>query len=63
MTGSKTLSVALSSDERWDLAMFLKRVTWRELRSCAVDDAEAYRMREAIDKVQRGLEEIGVCVR
>jgi hypothetical protein len=64
MTGEKkTLSVELNSDERWDLAVFLKRVTWRELRSCAVDDAEAHRMRDAVHVLQRALEEIGVCPR
>jgi len=39
------------------LAQFVKRVTWKEMRECAVDDAEAYEIRTAIDTLQRALAE------
>ena len=41
------------------LAQFVKRVTWSEIRSCAVDDDEAYLIREAIEALQRALAENG----
>jgi len=39
------------------LAQFVKRVTWTEMRECAVDDAEAYEIRAAIDTLQKALAE------
>jgi hypothetical protein len=39
------------------LAQFVKRVTWSAMRECAVDEAECYEIRAAIDKVQRALAE------
>ena len=41
------------------LAQFVKRVTWSEIRGCAVDDAEAYEIRDAISKLQEALAEAG----
>jgi len=38
---SAGFSVALSSDDVWHLALFLKRVSWDEIRGNAQDDAEA----------------------
>jgi hypothetical protein len=41
------------------LAQFVKRVTWSEIRSCAVDDDEAHLIRDAIEALQRALAEAG----
>ena len=45
------------------LAQFVKRVTWTEMRECAVDDAEAYEIRAAIDALQKALAEAGYAPR
>ena len=49
------IDVELPPAEAQALAQFVKRVTWSEMRSCAVDEAECYQIRAAIDKVQRAL--------
>jgi hypothetical protein len=49
------IDVDLPPAEAQALAQFVKRVTWSEMRSCAVDEAECYRIRAAVDKVQRAL--------
>jgi hypothetical protein len=40
------------------VAQFAKRVTWKEMRECAVN-AEAYEIRAAIDTLQKALAEAG----
>jgi hypothetical protein len=45
------------------LAQFVKRVTWEGMRECAVDDAEAYEIRAAIDSLQKALGESGYAPR
>jgi hypothetical protein len=47
------LAVTLTDGEAYDLAQFLKRVGFSEFRSNAVDEDEAYRMRDAAGKVAR----------
>ena len=61
MTTQPTITVTfeLDEDQAEALAQFVKRVGWSEMRACAVDDDEAYRIRSAIDQVQRGLAEAG----
>ena len=54
-----TITVELTDDQAWALAQFLKRVGWQEWRANAVDDAEAYQMREACEAMQRALAEAG----
>ena len=49
------IEVQLPPAEALALAQFVKRVTWSEMRSCAMDEAECYQIRAAIDKVQRAL--------
>lgn len=53
----------LSDGEAWALAQFVKRVGWTEMRSNAVDEAEAEEMRSAIEKLQRALADAGVVPR
>lgn len=45
------------------LAQFVKRLTWSELRACAISDDETYLMKDAIDKLQKALSEEGYAPR
>jgi len=50
----------IEKDEHaWALALFVKRVTWAEIRDCAVDDDEARVIREALEELQQSLAEAG----
>jgi hypothetical protein len=53
----------LSPSAALALAQFVKRVTWTEMRACAVDDAECYEIRAAIDTLQKTLAEAGYAPR
>lgn len=53
----------LTEAEAWALAQFAKRVGWNEMRSHAVDEAEAAEMRSAIEKLQQALAGAGVAPR
>jgi hypothetical protein len=54
-----TIKIELTNDQAVALAYFVKRVSWIEMRGCAVDDDEAYDIRSALDQVARGLAEQG----
>jgi hypothetical protein len=41
------------------LAQLVKRIGWTELRQNAVDDDEAYQMRQAVNEVAKALAEAG----
>ena len=45
------------------LAQLCKRITFSDMRSCAVDDNEAYVMRDAIGKLQAALRTAGYAPR
>ena len=45
------------------LAQFVKRVGWSEIRQNAVDDDEAYAMREALGFLAKALQEAGYAPR
>lgn len=49
----------LSEGEALALAQFVKRVGWQEIRVNAVDDDEAYLIRDAIAKLQTALADSG----
>ncbi|EJL3751531.1 hypothetical protein NMH67_004377 [Escherichia coli] len=49
--GINTLSLDLDDKEALALAQFVKRLTWSDLRGCAVDDDEAYVIKDAVDKL------------
>ncbi|MBR8029918.1 hypothetical protein KDX27_39150 [Burkholderia cenocepacia] len=53
----------LNDGEAWALAQFVKRVGWSEFRELAVDEAEAYEIRSAIEKLQGALAEAGLAPR
>jgi hypothetical protein len=57
------LSVYLTESQARALAQFVKRVTWTEMRSCAVDNQEAELIRDALDHVRTGLADEGYAPR
>ncbi len=60
---SVTVTLELDSGNAWALALFVKRVGWSEIRQNAVDDTEAYDMRDAIEALQRALAQAGISPR
>lgn len=58
-----TVELQLTDDQALALAQFVKRVTWAEMRACAVDDEEAYVIRAAVDLVARALADKGYAPR
>lgn len=60
---SVTVTLELDSGNAWALALFVKRVGWSEILQNAVDDTEAYDMRDAIEALQRALAEAGISPR
>ncbi|HRO60255.1 MAG TPA: hypothetical protein PK177_13990 [Burkholderiaceae bacterium] len=57
------LEVTLTDADAAALAQFVKRCTWSTMRTHSVDDGEAYRMRDAIEKLQRALADAGYAPR
>jgi hypothetical protein len=53
----------LNEGEALALAQLCKRITFSDLRSCSVDDGEAYAMRDAVDKLQAALRTAGYAPR
>ncbi|WP_055137525.1 DUF7706 family protein [Pseudomonas corrugata] len=45
------------------LAQFVKRLTWSDMRGRAVDDDEAYEIRDAVGKLQNALTRAGYAPR
>ncbi|WP_445224734.1 DUF7706 family protein [Erwinia sorbitola] len=45
------------------LAQLVKRLSWSELRACAVSDDEAYEIKYAVHKLQNALTEAGFAPR
>jgi hypothetical protein len=62
--GSTTATpLVLPESQAEALAEFCKRVGWSEMRDCAVDDAEAYEIRAAIDGLRAALADAGFAPR
>ncbi|NBA95257.1 hypothetical protein [Pseudomonas sp. R5(2019)] len=53
----------LSHEEAMALAQLVKRLTWNDMRGCAVDDAETYVIRDAVGKLQDALGRAGYAPR
>ncbi|QUN32353.1 hypothetical protein KB879_32125 (plasmid) [Cupriavidus sp. KK10] len=53
----------LQSEDHEALAQFVKRLTWTDMRACAVDDEEAYAIRDAVDRLGKALAEQGYAPR
>lgn len=58
-TITKLELITTNESEVWELAQFLKRVGWHEVRGCAVSDANAETMLRAISNLQKALNEAG----
>lgn len=58
-----TVTLELTPQQALALAQFVKRVGWSEFRQNAVDDDEAYVIRDAVDRVAAGLAEVGYAPR
>jgi hypothetical protein len=58
-----TITVTLSSDQAWEFAQFLKRISFREYRNNASCDDEAYLMRDAGELVRQALADQGYAPR
>lgn len=58
-----TVTLELTPQEALALAQFVKRVGWSEFRQNAVDDDEAYVIRDAVDRVASGLAQVGYAPR
>ena len=57
------IKVALTEGQAMALAQFVKRVGWSEFREKAVDDNEAYAIRDAFDQVMKALRDEGFAPR
>lgn len=53
------VKLELTDGQALALAQFVKRVGWAEFRNNAVDDDEAYAIRDAVDQVMKALREAG----
>jgi hypothetical protein len=60
---SSSGSAKLSEAEAMALAQLCKRITFSDMRSCAVDDNEAYVIHDAVDKLQGALKAAGYAPR
>lgn len=58
-----TFTVTINEELAEGLAQFLKRVGFAEMRQNAVDDVEAYIMRDALDRVRLALQAVGYAPR
>ena len=58
-----TFTVQINEELAQALAQFAKRFGFAEFRQNAVDDAEAYAMRDAVDQVRQALQEVGYAPR
>jgi hypothetical protein len=54
-----TVTTELTDSQAMALAQFVKRLTWSEMRACAVDDDEAWVMKDAIQALQTSLADAG----
>lgn len=50
-----TVTTELTDSQAMALAQFVKRLTWSEMRACAVDDDETWVMKDAIQALQKSL--------
>lgn len=54
-----TVTTELTDSQAMALAQFVKRLTWSEMRACAVDDDETWVMKDAIQALQTSLADAG----
>ena len=54
-----TVTTELTDSQAMALAQFVKRLTWSEMRACAVDDDATWVMKDAIQSLQKSLTDAG----
>lgn len=54
------LEIEINESEQWLLAQFIKRLSFNDILGCAIDQDEAYAMRDVIYKIQDALQSNGV---
>ena len=59
LMSTMNFSLELTDDQAYALSQFVKRCGWSEWRQNAVDDAEAYLMRDAFDRLAKALSDGG----
>ena len=57
------VTVELTDPQALALAQFVKRLTFAEARACAIDEDEAYRIVDAVGRLQRALGDVGYAPR
>ncbi len=57
------IELELAEPEAAALAQFVKRLSWSEIRACAVSDKEADEIRSAVSALQDALEHAGFAPR
>lgn len=60
---SVEITVALTDAQAWQFAQFLKRISFREYRTNAICENEAYLMRDAGELIRDALAEQGYAPR
>lgn len=63
MQRALSIEIEATETELWALAQFIKRVGWREFRENAIDDEEAYSIREGVERLQSALSRKGYAPR
>lgn len=58
-----TVTAVMSDLQAMALAQLVKRLGWVEIRQNAVDDLEAYEMRDAVFRLQKALADCGYAPR
>ncbi len=53
------IELEADSETLWALAELCKRIQWEHMRQCAVDDDEAYRIRDGVEVLEKALKERG----
>lgn len=59
MTATVTVTTELTQNQALALAQFVKRLTWSEMRACAIDEDETWVIKDAISELQKALAEAG----
>ncbi|MBP1039194.1 hypothetical protein J8631_26945 [Serratia fonticola] len=54
-----TVTTELTESQAMALAQFVKRLSWSEMRACAVDDDETWVIKDAISALQKSLADVG----
>lgn len=53
------MKINLTDKEFYILSLYLKRLTWSDYESCAIDKTEAYAMKDLLCKLERILNKNG----